>query len=131
MNKNGTKEIIGTPKGVRCKCDYMESTDTMITKSALVYTRIDVFLPWIHNVFNSCGTNTYHFENIPDTLVFSVTNQNVSKKNNSGSEGFAKPIRISQTYVKENIVLSYNGTIHGTIEEIFKFYCLRTITIGY
>ncbi|XP_031635198.1 serine protease 40-like [Contarinia nasturtii] len=79
--KNGSMEIIGIPKGVRCKYDYMESTDSMITKSALVYTRLVDFLPWIQNILNiGCGDRTIHFGNNLDAFVFKVDMKQTEKQ---------------------------------------------------
>lgn len=74
-------EIIGLPNGVRCKYDYIESTDSMITKSALVYTRLVDFMPWIQNILNSeCGNRTIHFGNNLDAFVFKVEKEQTEKQ---------------------------------------------------
>lgn len=79
--KNGSIEIIGIPKGVRCKYDYIESTDSMITKSALVYTRLVDFLPWIQNILNiGCGNRTIHFGKNLDAFVFKVEMEQTEKQ---------------------------------------------------
>lgn len=53
----------------------------MITKSALVYTRLVDFLPWIQNILNiGCGNRTIHFGKNLDAFVFKVEMEQTEKQ---------------------------------------------------
>lgn len=59
----------------------MESTDSMITKSALVYTRLVDLLPWIQNILNlGCDSQTIPFGNNLDAFVFKVEMEQTEKQ---------------------------------------------------
>lgn len=59
----------------------MESNDSMITKSALVYTHLVDFLPWIQNIFNiGCGNRINHFGNNLDAFEFKTEMEQTEKQ---------------------------------------------------